>query len=166
MAGEDRERHFEKALARNLCSDRPDETRACPDAELLAAYHDRSLSREEMISWKEHIAGCPRCQQILAQLEVTDELLPADAAARKPLEQALRLSKAAMTEGRRALNDLRTQRVGSEDLLRAFAQVANDFPEREAPLVDVLTEGEERPLNAVAGEDVLQIGRQAIANAL
>jgi signal transduction histidine kinase len=103
---------------------------------------------------------------ISLQLEVTDELLPADAAARKPLEQALRLSKAAMTEGRRALNDLRTQRVGSEDLLRAFAQVANDFPAREAPNVDVLTEGEERPLNAAAGEDVLQIGRQAIANAL
>jgi hypothetical protein len=74
MAGEDRERHFEKALARNLCSDRPDETRACPDAELLAAYHDRSLSREEMISWKEHIAGCSHCQELLAHLEATDEI--------------------------------------------------------------------------------------------
>jgi hypothetical protein len=76
MAREDRDRHFEKALARNLRSDRPDDagTPACPDAELLAAYHDRSLSPDEMISWKEHIAGCPRCQQILAQLEVTDEI--------------------------------------------------------------------------------------------
>jgi signal transduction histidine kinase/ligand-binding sensor domain-containing protein len=103
---------------------------------------------------------------ISLQLEVTDELLPADATARKPLEQALRLSKAAMTEGRRALNDLRAQRVGSDDLVRAFAQVAKDFPAREAPDVDVLTEGEERPLNGVSGQDVLQIGRQAIANAL
>ena len=103
---------------------------------------------------------------ISLQLEVTDEMLPADAAARKPLEQALRLSKAAMTEGRRALNDLRTQKVVSDDLVRAFAQVAKDFPSREAPHVDVLTEGEERPLNAVAGQDVLQIARQAIANAL
>jgi signal transduction histidine kinase len=51
-------------------------------------------------------------------------------------------------------------------LVRAFAQVANDFPKREAPNVDVLTEGEERPLNPVAGQDVLQIGRHAIANAL
>ncbi len=103
---------------------------------------------------------------ISLQLEVTDEMLAADAAARKPLEQALRLSKAAMTEGRRALNDLRTQKVTSDDLVRAFAQVAKDFPSHEAPHVDVLTEGEERPLNAVAGQDVLQIARQAIANAL
>jgi ligand-binding sensor domain-containing protein/signal transduction histidine kinase len=103
---------------------------------------------------------------ISLQLEVTDEMLAADAAARKPLEEALRLSKAAMTEGRRALNDLRTQKVGADDLVRAFALVAKDFPSREVPHVDVLTEGEERPLNAVAGQDVLQIARQAIANAL
>jgi signal transduction histidine kinase len=103
---------------------------------------------------------------ISLQLEVTDELLPADAAARKPLEQALRQSKAAMTEGRRALNELRTQKLGSDDLVRAFAQVAQDFPVGEAPNVDVLTEGEERPLNPVAGQDVLQIARQAITNAV
>jgi hypothetical protein len=76
MAREDRERNFEKALARNLRSDRPAGagTHACPDAELLAAYHERSLSLQEVISWKEHIAGCSQCQELLAQLEATDEI--------------------------------------------------------------------------------------------
>src|SRR6266849_1091459 len=76
MAREDRERNFEKALARNLRSDRPAgaETHPCPDAELLAAYHERSLSLEEVISWKEHIAGCSQCQELLAHLETTDEI--------------------------------------------------------------------------------------------
>jgi hypothetical protein len=76
MAREDRERNFEKALARNLRSEHPANaaTHACPDAELLAAYHERSLSLEEAISWKEHIAGCSQCQQLLAHLEATDEI--------------------------------------------------------------------------------------------
>ena len=134
-------------------------------ARLRTRFEER-LAERTRIAQELHDNLLQNVLGISLQLEVTDELLPSDAAARKPLEQALRLSKAAMTEGRRALNDLRAQKVGSDDLLRAFAQVANDFPEREAPNVDVLTEGEERPLNPVAGQDVLQIGRQAIANAL
>ena len=71
------ERTFEKALARHLRSSsepaspqRPD----CADAETLAAYHERLLAPSELNSWKEHIAGCARCQEILAQLEATDEI--------------------------------------------------------------------------------------------
>jgi signal transduction histidine kinase/streptogramin lyase len=134
-------------------------------ARLRALFEER-LAERTRIAQELHDNLLQNVLGISLQLEVTDELLPADAAARKPLEQALRLSKAAMTEGRRALNDLRAQKVGADDLVRAFAQVAKDFPAPEAPDVDVLTEGEERPLNAVAGQDVLQIGRQAIANAL
>ncbi len=134
-------------------------------ARLRGRFEER-LAERTRIAQELHDNLLQNVLGISLQLEVTDELLPADAAARKPLEQALRLSKAVMTEGRRALNELRVQKVGSDDLVRAFAQVAKDFPAREAPHVDVLTEGEERPLNAVAGQDVLQIGRQAIANAL
>jgi Photosynthesis system II assembly factor YCF48 len=47
----------------------------CPPAELLAAYHEGSLSAEELHSWKEHVVGCGRCQEILAHLEATDEIL-------------------------------------------------------------------------------------------
>ncbi len=134
-------------------------------ARLRALFEER-LAERARIAQELHDNLLQNVLGITLQLEVTDELLPPDAAARKPLEQALRLSKAAMTEGRRALNDLRAQKLKSDDLVRAFAQVAQDFPVREAPDVDVLTEGQERPLNAVAGQDVLQIGRQAIANAL
>ncbi len=75
MAPDDRERTFEKALARHLRPNVPGEADAShPDAEILAAYHERSLLPEQMISWKGHIAGCARCQDILAQLEATDQL--------------------------------------------------------------------------------------------
>jgi signal transduction histidine kinase len=135
------------------------------DARLRARF-DARLAERTRIAQELHDNLLQNVLGISLQLEVTDELLPSDAVARKPLEEALRLSKTAMTEGRRALNDLRVQKVGSEDLVRAFAQVAKDFPASEPPEVDVLKEGQERPLNPVTGQDVLQIARQAIANAL
>ena len=46
----------------------------CPESDVLAAYHERSLLPEEMNSWKEHIVGCERCQAILAELEATDSI--------------------------------------------------------------------------------------------
>jgi hypothetical protein len=90
MAPEDRDRSFDKALARHLRSAAsagevapiseaaPSRSAACADPETLAAYHERSLLPAEMNSWKEHIVGCANCQAILAQLELTGEIpLPA-----------------------------------------------------------------------------------------
>src|SRR5437667_5406893 len=71
MAIDDRERNFEKALARELRADALNGLH-CPDAETLAAYHERMLSPEEMVAQKAHIASCERCQKILATLEVTE----------------------------------------------------------------------------------------------
>lgn len=51
----------------------------CPEPDVLAAYHERSLLPQEMNSWKEHIVGCTRCQSILAELKATDAIpLPAE----------------------------------------------------------------------------------------
>lgn len=72
MAPDDR--NFEKALARHLRAEAPAQTSNCADMETLAAYHERLLTSKELASWKEHIAGCARCQEILAQLEATDEI--------------------------------------------------------------------------------------------
>jgi hypothetical protein len=75
MAPDDRDRNFEKALARHLRSSapsRPDagaSAKLCPDPELLAAYHDGALSLEERNLWKQHVVGCESCQFVLAHLE-------------------------------------------------------------------------------------------------
>src|SRR5258706_2207279 len=74
MPAEDRDRLFENALARHLRSDAGASDAACPDPDLLAAYHERMLSPEEMIVAKEHLVSCARCQEILAQLEATEKV--------------------------------------------------------------------------------------------
>jgi Putative zinc-finger len=70
MATDDREQQFERALARHLRDSSPDA--ACPDAEKLAAYQERSLSLDEMARYKQHIAGCSRCQETLALVEQSE----------------------------------------------------------------------------------------------
>jgi Photosynthesis system II assembly factor YCF48 len=70
---DDRDQLFEKALARQLRADSARES-WCLDPETLAAYQERALSSEEMSAAKSHIVSCLRCQQILAQLEATEEI--------------------------------------------------------------------------------------------
>ena len=73
---DDRDQLFEKALARQLRADGAAES-LCLDPETLAAYHQRTLAPEEMSTAKSHIVSCPRCQEILAQLETTETIADA-----------------------------------------------------------------------------------------
>jgi hypothetical protein len=74
---------FEKALARQMrnraAGHDPEQRKAgaevCPGAEILAAYHEHLLGSDEMNLWKEHILSCARCQEILSQLEATEDVL-------------------------------------------------------------------------------------------
>jgi hypothetical protein len=72
MSADDRELNFERALARQLRGSSPDSS--CPDAEILAAYHEHTLPLDEMAHWKQHISACARCQESLALVEQTEHL--------------------------------------------------------------------------------------------
>lgn len=69
---EDRDQLFERALARHLRAEGAGES-LCLDPETLAAYHERMLSPDELSSAKSHIVSCARCQEVLVQLEATQE---------------------------------------------------------------------------------------------
>lgn len=77
MAPDDRDRSFEKALARHLRYSAPaggeveqlgSSSLPCPDAEILAAYHDGSLTSDERTLWKQHVLSCESCQVVLEHL--------------------------------------------------------------------------------------------------
>jgi hypothetical protein len=73
MPSDERDRQLERALARHM-SAAPDDA-ACPDAEVLAAYHERTLSLHEMARCKEHFLKCESCQEALSMMEATDSIL-------------------------------------------------------------------------------------------
>jgi len=75
MPSDNRERSFENALAAHLRADaginsRPD----CADAETLAAYHDGSLTQQQVAALKSHSTACQHCREILTTLEATDQI--------------------------------------------------------------------------------------------
>src|ERR1700704_925048 len=74
---ESRDRRREESLARRMGNalDRLDQHGAgeCPDAELIAAYHERALQPDESARWEGHFAICGRCRKILAVLAATAE---------------------------------------------------------------------------------------------
>lgn len=47
-------------------------TDACPDASVLAAYFERTLTAAEVTRWEGHFAGCVRCREQLAALARVD----------------------------------------------------------------------------------------------
>jgi Photosynthesis system II assembly factor YCF48 len=76
MPSDDRDQKFERALAQHL---RGGSAQAnCPDAETLAAYHERNLSLEEMAHWKQHFSACEICREALALVESTETQLAED----------------------------------------------------------------------------------------
>jgi hypothetical protein len=74
---ESRDRRREEALGRRMGNalDRLDHHGAeeCPDAELIAAFHERTLHPDEIARWEGHFAICGRCRKILAVLAATAE---------------------------------------------------------------------------------------------
>src|SRR5713226_2448440 len=75
---DDRDRSFEKALARHFRAQAQAEAswapRSCADMETLAAYHEGGLAPEQASFWKTHVQDCPRCQGIVSQLAATDAI--------------------------------------------------------------------------------------------
>ncbi len=134
-------------------------------ARLRDRFEDR-LKERTRLAQELHDSLIQDVMGISLQIEVTDELLPADFPAKQPLERALRLCKSALDEGRRALNDLRSAPLSANDLVKSLSQLSDEFARDRATQVDVVVEGREHPLNALPGNDVLQIGRQAVTNAL
>src|SRR6266436_3485753 len=102
MPSDNRERSFENALASHLRASSPKGGlhRACSDAETLAAYHERSLAREQMASLKTHVTDCERCQQILAHLQASDQI-PVSAANTAPQATAAANSSVLVLHARR-----------------------------------------------------------------
>jgi signal transduction histidine kinase len=131
----------------------------------LRERFEERLKERTRIAQELHDSLIQDVMGISLQIEVTDELLPAGLPAKRPLARALELSKTALDAGRRALNDLRSVPLSAADLVKSFSQLSNELTNEGGTKIDVIVEGRKRPLNALAGNDVLQVGRQAITNA-
>jgi hypothetical protein len=63
-----RDKAIEKLVAQKLRAGAATPSAACPDAEVLAAYFERTLAPKERATWEDHFSSCARCQAQLAAL--------------------------------------------------------------------------------------------------
>jgi Photosynthesis system II assembly factor YCF48 len=63
-----RDKAIEKLAAQKLRAGAATPSGACPDAEILAAYFERTLAAKERATWEAHFSSCVRCQAQLAAL--------------------------------------------------------------------------------------------------
>ena len=104
-------------------------------------------------------------QGSIYRVQAAAERIPADAPARIAIETALDLADQALANGRRRVAGLRADADEEEDLPTAFARIGNDFALEFGPTLRVLIEGTPRTLQVIVGDDIYQIGREAIVNA-
>jgi signal transduction histidine kinase len=103
---------------------------------------------------------------ISLQLEIADELTRPGAAGKPILKRALQLSKSALTHGRAALTTLRATTLTRQEVFQALSLAAAQFPEERRRSIQYATDGAELPLRAGVGEEIVQIAREALRNAL
>jgi signal transduction histidine kinase len=103
---------------------------------------------------------------ISLQLEIADELTPPEAAGKPILRRALQLSESALTHGRGALTTLRATALTQQDLYQALAVATAPFSDERLRAVQYNIHGTELPVRAGVAEEIVQIGREALRNAL
>jgi signal transduction histidine kinase len=90
--------------------------------------------------------------------------------ARERLERALDQAEAAITEGRDAVQGLRSSSVTVNDLANGIAaigaELTSDPAAVNAPAIDVEVEGSSRDLNPVVREEAYRIAGEALRNAV
>src|SRR5262249_5763523 len=99
------------------------------------------------------------------QLHVAVDSLPSDHPVGRKLQPILALVQRVIEEGRTAVRGLRSTPL-DDDLEAGFRRVPMDLG--LAPSVDfkIVVEGRPRPLQPLIRDDVLRIGREALANAI
>ena len=100
------------------------------------------------------------------QLEVADELTPSSADAKTPLQRALMLSRTAIAKGRVTLQTLRRRPSTGATLLGSLRQTADAYPQRVGTEVEYRSEGQEQLLRPEVAEDLIELGQEALRNAL
>jgi signal transduction histidine kinase len=103
---------------------------------------------------------------ISLQLEIADELIPPETAGKPILRRALQLSESALTHGRGALTTLRATALTRQDIYQALTLATASFSEERRRVVQYNTHGTELSVRAGVGEEIVQIGREAVRNAL
>ena len=131
---------------------------------------DARVNERTRIARELHDTLLQSFQGLLLRFQSVANVLPSDAQeARQRLDRALDQAAAAITEGRDAVQGLRTSASETNDLANGIAAIAeeltSDVSAGNAPAIDVEIEGTTRNLNPVVRDEACRIAGEAMRNA-
>jgi ligand-binding sensor domain-containing protein len=146
---------------------------------ILAIYrlHIHQLTKRLNVGFQERLAERTRIAQELhdtllqgvlsasLQLDVAEDQLPEDSAAKPLLKRVLQLMGTVTEEGRNALRGLRTTEPSSQSLETAFSRLRQEFPVDGKTDYRVIVDSATRPMRPLIRDEVYRIGREALLNA-
>jgi signal transduction histidine kinase len=146
---------------------------------LVAVYQLRvyQMMREMDLLFQERLAERTRIAQDLhdtllqgvlsasMQLDLAAEQVPENSPAKRRLRRVTQLMNLVADEGRNALRGLRVADDTGATLAEALSQFAERRSTGEGAAFRVVLQSEPRPVRALIRDEVLSIGREAIANA-
>jgi signal transduction histidine kinase/streptogramin lyase len=140
----------------------------------LAGQYNRTLearvSERTRIARELHDTLLQSFQGLLLRFHSASKLLPARPdEAKQRLDNALNQAAAAITEGRDAIQGLRSPALETNDLANGLAAIAeelrSDTSAGDAPAIDVEIEGAPRNLNPQVRDEACRIAGEALRNA-
>jgi signal transduction histidine kinase/ligand-binding sensor domain-containing protein len=100
------------------------------------------------------------------QLHVANNRLPAESPAKSLIVGVLDLMGQVIKDGRNAVRGLRLPGLDSDNLEQAFSRLPKELAVPQTVDFRVMVEGQARPLHPAIRDELYQIGREALANAV
>jgi signal transduction histidine kinase/ligand-binding sensor domain-containing protein len=132
--------------------------------ELQSRFEER-MSERTRIAQDLHDNLVQEMMGISLQLEIADEVTPPSSTAKGPLRRALDLSRTALANGRSALHILRQRPFSNVDIESTLRDTVQSMTGSQGG-IQIISSGIERPIQPVPGEEMVQIVREALRNAI
>jgi ligand-binding sensor domain-containing protein/signal transduction histidine kinase len=140
-------------------------------SQLNARFQER-LSERTRIAQELHDTLLQSFQGLMLRFQTADDMLPArPEAAKGVLDEALNRADEALTEGRDAIQNLRSRHASAPDLAQAInlmmAEMNDEFgvDSSRRPDTSVVVEGTRRSINPSAAAEILRLARESLRNA-
>jgi signal transduction histidine kinase/ligand-binding sensor domain-containing protein len=132
--------------------------------ELQSRYEERMAERTR-IAQDLHDNLIQEMMGVNLQLEIADAVAPAGSPAQNQLRRALDLSRTALANGRNALHILRQRPLSRLDIEGTLKDTAQRLTGSQNT-IRLASSGRERSIQPFAGEQIVQIVREAVRNAM
>lgn len=140
-------------------------------SQLNARFQER-LSERTRIAQELHDTLLQSFQGLMLRFQTAEDMLPARPEdAKSVLDDALNRADEALTEGRNAIQNLRSRHTSSPDLAQAInlmmAEMNDEFglDSSHRPDTSVVVEGTRRTVNPSAAVEILRVARESLRNA-